>query len=95
MQIIIKIESKTVELLLSDASRVMDSFRFEEERQLSEKLLPGIDALLEKNGISPKDVEKIEVRSDVGENFTTFRIAQSVANAWNWSQGVDNFGKAA
>jgi hypothetical protein len=83
-KIIIKIKDRTVELLLLDNKKLVDSFKFEEEYQLSEKLLPSIDKMLKKNKLKADDISKMEVESDLGDNFTTFRIAKAVADSWNY-----------
>ena len=75
-----------ITLLLKQEGQIIDSFDFPEERQLSEKLLPSIEKLLKKNKLATKNIEKIEVQSDLGDNFTTYRIARSVAEAWNFAQ---------
>ena len=85
MKIIIKIENRTVELLLLDEKKLVDSFKFTEERQLSEQLLPSIDKMLKKNKLKSEDIAKMTVESDLGDNFTTYRIAKATADAWNWA----------
>lgn len=79
----IKIKDRTVELILQKNRQVLDTHKFPDEFQLSEELLPEIDKLLKKNKLKPADIKKITVKSDLGENFTTCRIAKAVANAWN------------
>jgi len=86
MIIEIKIENKQITLLLKDQKVIVDSLDFPEERQLSEKLLPSIDLMLKKNKLKAADVEKITVKSDLGDNFTTTRLAKTVAEAWNYAQ---------
>lgn len=86
MIIEIQIENKQVTLLLKDKMKVVDSFAFPEERRLSETLLAEIDKLLKKNKLKLADIQKMTVQSDLGDNFTTTRIAKTVAEAWNWSQ---------
>jgi tRNA A37 threonylcarbamoyladenosine modification protein TsaB len=85
MIIEIQILNKQITLLLKDKKTIIDSMDFPEERQLSEKLLPAIDKLIRKNKLKTEDIEKIKVESDLGENFTTCRIAKTVANTWNWA----------
>lgn len=84
MVIQIKIENRIVELVLQKNRKVLDTHKFSDEYHLSEELLSEIDKLLKKNKLAPKDIKKITVKSDLGENFTTCRIAKAVANAWNW-----------
>lgn len=87
MIIEIKIEERQVELILKDKKNVLDSYKFEEEYQLSEKLLPNIDKLLKKNKLKTSDINKMTVESDIGDNFTTYRIAKAVADAFNYGLG--------
>lgn len=89
MKILIKIENKSAELILTDKQKEVDKFVFPEERQLSERLLPEIDKLLKKNHVKPAQIEKMTVETDLGDNFTTTRIAKATANAWNWGKSVD------
>lgn len=96
MQIVIKIVSQRlisqglknthVELVLQKGKRALGIHKFPDEYHLSEELLPEIDRLIRKNKLTPLDIKKITVQSDLGENFTTCRIAKAVANAWNWSR---------
>lgn len=84
MIITIKIKDRIVELVLQKNKQVLDTHKFSDEYHLSEELLPEIDKLIKKNKLKPADIKKITVKSDLGENFTTCRIAKAVANAWNW-----------
>lgn len=85
MNIEIQILNKQITLFLKDKKNVVDSVDFPEERQLSEKLLPAIDRLIKKNKLKTKDIEKIIVKSDLGENFTTYRIARAVSDSFNFA----------
>jgi hypothetical protein len=69
---------------------VKDGFFIAEEYRLSEDLLPAIDDLLVRNGVSAESVENMALKSDMGENFTTHRIALTVVKAFNWGKAVDN-----
>ncbi len=90
MQIEISIKNKVVEIFLLNKGAVLTKTAITEEYQLSEKLLPAIDALLAEKGLSSKDIAKMTLQSDMGDNFTTHRIALTVVNAFNWSKAVDN-----
>jgi len=85
MIIEISINNDVISLLLKEKKKVIDSLVFPEERQLSEKLLPAIDKLIKKNRLNSKDIRKITMKSDLGDNFTTCRIAKTVAKTWNWT----------
>lgn len=88
MIVTIKIKNRTVELILKKNKRVLGIHKFPDEFHLSEELLPEIDKLLKKNKLTPANVKRITVESDLGENFTTCRIAKAVANAWNWGASL-------
>ncbi|MCK9378951.1 MAG: hypothetical protein M0P97_02290 [Candidatus Moranbacteria bacterium] len=77
----IKIEQNKILLALEKDGKVLDTLEWKEENNLSQKLLEEIDNLLRKNGLSQDDLEKAEVVSDMSEQFTTRRIAESVAQA--------------
>ena len=86
MKISIEIKNQKISLSLLRNNEVFDYLIISEEHNLSEELLSGINHLLQKNKLNFQDIKKIEVDSDLGDNFTTTRIAKSVANAWNWNQ---------
>lgn len=93
MKIVIKIKSGLdrhvkIELHLMNGLESLDVFDFVEEHQLSEKLLPSIDEMLKKNKLRTDDIEEMSLISDVDESFTTYRIAKSVVNAFNFSKNV-------
>jgi tRNA A37 threonylcarbamoyladenosine modification protein TsaB len=85
MKIEIEIENNQITIFLKSKREILDELSFPEARDLSQKLLPNIDRLLKKNGISPGKIEKIELKSDIGEPYTTYRIAKAVAKTFNWS----------
>jgi len=82
MQILITIKEKKVKITLIDGEKEQDGLEIVEEYALSQKLLPKIDELLKRNGLAPKDIKEVRVESDQGENFTTTRIAKTVAQIW-------------
>jgi tRNA A37 threonylcarbamoyladenosine modification protein TsaB len=86
MIIKIKIAKKTVELILQKGKQVLARHKFADEYRLSEELLTEIDKLLKRNKLKTADIEKITVESDLGENFTTYRIARAIADSWNFAR---------
>jgi len=85
MKILIKIRDKKIKVILLNSRKETDFVNIQEERNLSEKLLPEISRLLKRNKLCSQDIAKIQVDSDQGETFTTTRIAKTVANVWNWT----------
>ena len=98
MEIKIKIEKNLVSIFLKNKNAILDQTVFPEERNLSEKLLPSIDKLLKKNKMEPKDIESAALEADIDDSYTTFRIAKSVVDSFNWSLkkpwAVDNSRKS-
>ncbi|PIP28512.1 MAG: hypothetical protein COX29_00790 [Candidatus Moranbacteria bacterium CG23_combo_of_CG06-09_8_20_14_all_35_22] len=86
MKILIKIKERKISIILLQNKKEVDFLDIVEEHSLSEKLLPEIDWILRKNKLKSDDIEKATVNSDQEDNFTTTRIAKSVANAWNWNR---------
>lgn len=87
MKILIQIKNRKVKLVLFQDGKEIDFLDILDEMRLSENLLVEIDKIIKKNNLQKKDIEKIEVDSDQEDNFTTSRIAKSVANAWNFGIG--------
>ncbi len=83
MKITIKIENKKIALVLKSEKDVIDKFSWEEDRNLSQRLLVEIDNLLQKNKLTAKDVEKVKVETDIDDKFTSIRIAKIVAKTFN------------
>lgn len=89
MNIQITIANKIVTINLLDKKKIIDSVIITEEHRLSEDLLPTIDSLLKKNNLETQDITKMTLQSDMGDNFTTHRIASAVTNAFNWEKKLD------
>ena len=83
MKLLISIQNKKIKIILLNKKKEVDFWDIEDEYRLSEDLLPSIDKLLKKNKLLPKDIKKLEVKTDQNDNFTTTRIAKTVANTWN------------
>lgn len=77
------LEKSTVRILLKEADRTVAESGWEGDLSLSEKLLSEIDALLLKNSVEKKDIEKAVAVYDEESSVTSARIVQTVAAAWN------------
>lgn len=85
MKILLEIKSGWIKIILKNKKKILGEVSFLEERNLAEKLLPTIDRLLKKNELQPQDIEDFQVISDLGENYTTFRLAKTVAEAFKFA----------
>ena len=88
MKLIIDIHNKIVKIILLKGEKEQDHLEFPEENNLSDKLLPIIDELLRKNKLSAKDVKKAELETDLTDGFTTYRIAKTITDSFNWGKEV-------
>lgn len=81
MSLKVIIANNQLALQLKDGRKVVDACIFETDRNLSDLLLINIDELLRKNKLTPLDIDRYTLRSDIAENYTTYRIAKAVVNA--------------
>ena len=88
MIIKIEIEKRIIKIVLLNDDNVVDSFEFEEKNNLSDTLLSEIDNIIVKNKIDLKDIEKMELEADVTESYTTFRIAKTTMDVFNWTKEI-------
>jgi len=70
-------------ILLEDGSR-RTSREWPESRDMGRQLVEAIEEILAEVGIRPTDVSMFDVESDVSDNFTSVRIAHSVAATYEF-----------
>lgn len=85
MKILLEIKAGRINIILQDKKNILDEMSFLEERNLSEKLLPTIDRLLKRNNLQAQDIADFQVVSDLGKNYTTYRLAKTVAEAFKFA----------
>ena len=90
MDIVIEIKNKETRLILKDGSKTLDEVVFLAGENISEKLLPNFDVLLKKNILTVDDIENVEVETDLGDTFTSRRIAEAMRNAFLWTKKNKN-----
>lgn len=83
MEVIIEIKNKVIRLLLRNNKKIIDEIVFAQEENISQKLLPFFDELLKKNKLTKNDISKVEVDTDLGDTYTSRRIAEAFANSFN------------
>jgi hypothetical protein len=81
----IKERKVKISLLPENGGKALDEIIFSEEHNISEKLLPSIDKILKRHKLSAKKIKKIDLETDLGESFTTYRIAKATVDAFNWA----------
>ena len=88
MIIVIEIKNKETRLILRDGQKAVDEVVFLAGENISEKLLPNFDVLLKKRKLTLKDIDSVEVETDLGDTFTSRRIAEAMRNAFLWTKKV-------
>jgi len=71
-------------LTLLEGEREVSSREWPEARDMGHQLFEAIDGLLGESGLEPATVVSFRIGTDVPESFTSVRIAQSVAKAWEY-----------
>lgn len=56
-----------------------------ESRDLGRQLFQGIEALLSENNLNPEDVTDFRLETAVSDNFTSVKIAETVAKVYTWA----------
>ncbi len=79
----ISLDGNDIKLTVKDGRKVVGVLAWNDEFTLSEKLLPNIDNLLQKNKIAKKQIEKVTTKITKTSGVTSARIVQTVAKAWN------------
>jgi tRNA A37 threonylcarbamoyladenosine modification protein TsaB len=89
MELEIQLEKNRTKLTLKNDDKIIDTLEWEEKNNLSQTLLKQIDKLIKKHDLDKKEIN-LSVKSSVPSGFTSTRIAQSVAGAFNWGKQKKN-----
>lgn len=73
-------------LYLKDGRKIIDQSVWKEENNMSQKLLLEIDKIIKKNKLELNGIKKIEVKNNIPNNFTTTRIARTVAKTFAYAK---------
>ena len=77
------VEEAVTDIVLFRDSEEVSRARIEPNRELLEKLLPAVDALLAEHKITPRNIADIRVESDLPDGYSSRRIAETVAGVWS------------
>lgn len=73
------------ELELVRGGEVVAVKHWTESRDMGRQLFEAIEALLRENDLKPADVADFRLETDVSDNFTSVKIAQTVSRVYNWA----------
>lgn len=58
---------------------------WQESRDLGRQLFQAIEMLLSENNLNPEDVTDFRLETAVSDNFTSVKIAETVAKVYTWA----------
>lgn len=87
MNLIISLDVNDIKLTLKDGRKIVDTLAWNDEYTLSEKLLPNIHRLLEKNNVSKSRV-KLVGKITKNSGVTSSRIVKTIVTAWKIGNGM-------
>jgi len=85
---LLTLTKENARLELREGDRVKATKEWAESRDMGRQLFEAIAALLQENGLGPTDVDKFELNTDVSDNFTSVKIAETVAKVYTWGVSV-------
>ena len=71
-------------LSLLEGDKRVSSREWPEARDMGHQLFEAIDALSKESDLEPARVSLFVIETDIPESFTSVRIAESVAKAWEY-----------
>lgn len=83
----IKNNSEEIEISLSDNNKIIAGKTFKAKYEQAEKLLQGIDILLNEAKINFNQIKKIKIENK-GGSFTALRIGVITANSLGYALGI-------
>ena len=81
--------NKTAEVTLSlkEKDKIIDQLYWQDKQNLSEKLLPKVNALLKRNNITAKGLDDVSLKIDMEESYSAYRIAASTRETLRYCMG--------
>ena len=81
----LKVEKERSKLTLLEDGREAASRGWEEGRDMGRRLFESIDGILKERELEPADVSDFIVETDVSDNFTSVKIAETVAKTYRFA----------
>lgn len=79
------VEKEKSRLSLKEGDREVLSREWAEARDMGRQLFESIDAILTERGLAPSEVSDFTVETDVSDNFTSVKIAETVAKTYRFA----------
>lgn len=84
----LKVEKEKSKLSLLDGGKETASREWQEGRDMGRRLFEGIAQLLKENNLQPTEVSDFVVDSEMPENYTSVRIAETVKRVYAFGVGA-------
>lgn len=75
-------------LALEQDGAVVATKKWAESRDMGRQLFEALAELLKEQGLGPTDVDSFRLETEVSDNFTSVKIAETVAKMYTWSVSV-------
>ena|SRR3990167_5038452 len=85
----LKVEKEKSKLSLLEDKKEKASCEWQEGRDMGRRLFEGMAELLEENNLQPEEISDFVVDSEIPENYTSVRIAETVKRVYAF--GVARF----
>lgn len=79
------VEKERSRLVLVEDDREVVAREWEEGRDMGRRLFESIDGILRERKLEPTDVSDFVVETDVSDNFTSVKIAETVAETYRFA----------
>lgn len=79
------VEKNRSQLVLVEDGLEIVSREWEEGRDMGRRLFESIDGILKERSLKPTDISDFIVKTDVSDNFTSVKIAQTVAETYQFA----------
>jgi hypothetical protein len=81
----LKVEKEKSKLVLFEDKQEISAREWEEGRDMGRRLFESIDGILHETGLEPTDIADFVVETDVSDNFTSVKIAQTVSLTYRFA----------
>lgn len=85
---LLTLTKENAKLELWEGDQVKATKEWTESRDMGRQLFEAIQNLLAENSLGPTDVDSFRLETSVSDNFTSVKIAETVAKMYTWSVSV-------
>jgi len=83
MKILINLDDQSISILLLQNKKIIDQIKWQDNRDLLEKLLPELDQLIQKNNLKITDIKKFDFKTNVDKHYSSYRILKATVDTLN------------